>query len=161
MSCMDYPFSYSVLRIIDIVADNVQVSDEPFQFISFRFGFMVAEVQEVEGGSYQPDLISLVQQLANVTVPDNTSAINISSVRAEIPAHLFTSGKNASRVSSTIFANSALFQPRDQYVNASGEQFTQVGSSVLSVSILDQMVSGLEDDDRVEFVFSKTQVKLK
>ena len=160
MSCMDYPFSYSVLRIIDIVADNVQVSDEPFQFTSFQFGFMVAEVLEVEGRSYQPNLMSLVQQLANVTVPDNTSANNVSSVRAEIP-HLITRGKNTSRVSSTIFANSALFQPRDQYINAIGEQFTQVGSSVLSVSILGETVSGLEDDDRVEFVFSKTQVKLK
>ena len=158
MSYIDYPFSYSVLRIIDIVADNVQVSDKPFQFTSSQFGFMVVEVQEVEGRSYQPDLMSLVQQLANLTMLDSTSAINVSSVRAEIPAHLVTRGKNASRVSSTIFTNSALFQPRDQYVNAIGEQFTEVGSSVLSVSILGETVSGLEDDDRVEFVFSKTQV---
>ena len=153
-----YCFSCRVLEIIDIVANNAQVSNKSFQFTSSQFGFMVAEVHPEEVESYQPALMSLLQQLVNLTMLDNTSSINVSSVGVDIPRQLLRRGANTTRLSTAIFTNYALFQPRDQYIRETGEQFTQVGSSVLSVSILGKTVSGLNDDERVQFVFSKTQV---
>ena len=153
-----YFFSCRVLEIIDIVANNAQVSNKSFQFTSSQFGFMVAEVRPEEGESYQPALMSLLQQLVNLTILDNTSSINVSSVDVDIPRRILTNGTNTTRLSTAIFTNHALFQPRDQYIRETGEKFTQVGSSVLAISVLGETVSGLNDDERVQFVFSKTQV---
>ena len=144
-------YFYRVLNVIDDVAENTDTSDGIYLYSSWQFGLLVAPAEAVGNTSYPLNITLLLNLVANKTSSANVST----SDSVQIPGFLL---KRNSRVSSTIFTNHALFQSRDQYISETGEQFTQVGSSVLSISVLGETVSGLNDDERVQFVFSKTQV---
>ena len=139
------------MNVIDDVAENTDTSNGSFLYSSSQFGLLIAPAEALGNTSYPLNITSLLKQVATKTSSTNVST----SDSVQIPGSL---SKKNYRVSTTIFTNHALFQSRDQYISKTGEQFTQVGSSVLSVSILGETVSGLDDDDRVQFVFSKTQV---
>jgi hypothetical protein len=141
--------SNKVLNTVSVIANSANVSVEPFKFSSSSFGLVVEAVNNVD--SYYPSVEGLIQQLIN------NSGDNISSFDVQLPRSIFQNGKNATRISSGIFANSALFQPRKAYLTQTGEVFTLVGSSVLSISVLGTTISGLDDSDRLEIEFSKTE----
>ena len=140
-----------VLNTVSVIANSANVSVEPFKFSSSSFGLVVEAVNNVD--SYYPSVEGLIQQLIN------NSGDNISSFDVQLPRSIFQNGKNATRISSGIFANSALFQLRKAYLTQTGEVFTLVGSSVLSISVLGTTISGLDDSDRLEIEFSKTEVR--
>ena len=151
---MDVLVLFRLLNIVDVTAESVNVSQKNYIYTSASFGLLV-EVTGYDGDSRTPNIDLLHERL---TVERGLNKTPSAFVQAQLPLSVFTNQGNKTRISIAIFPHSALFQPREQYIKQMKTTFTLVGSSIISITIIGQNISGLKDSNRVSLIFEKNQV---
>lgn len=144
-----------LLQVVQTVVENV--GSVPFIFSAPYIGVIVEDVGNNTNQTFTPDLTNLVATVANKTeIMQNVSSAELVSSTS---AHLLpTALAHGSHVATTLFTHDTLFQQRPNFTRVRGEERKQVGSVIIQVMVVDSLVSGIADEDKARFTFTKTEV---
>ena len=147
---------FRLLQVIQTVVENVQ--SVPFVFSAPYLGLIVEDVGNQTNHTYTPDLTNLVATVSNKTgmLPNVSSAELVSSTSASLSSARVAHG---SRAATTLFTHDNLFQQRPNFTaREEVRDLKQVGSVIVQITTVNSPVTGVADEGRAVFTFTKTEV---